>query len=327
MGPHLQTASIDNEPLLTIEGLSVWFQGRQHRLKIVHDVSLTLKQHEILGIVGETGCGKSVLGLSVMQLLPPNALISGRVVFRGLDLTALRENDMRSLRGKEIALIPQSPSTSLNPMLRIGEQIAEVFELHRGSSKTEARRKGLALLRELDLPDADNSMAAFPHQLSGGMNQRVLVAVGMAAEPRLVIVDEPTKGLDAVRKNKVVHLLRRLALKGVGMLLITHDFAVAGALAHRIAVMYAGEIVETGPTAEVLNCPRHPYTEGLLASIPSNGLKPIPGFSPSFLELPAGCRFEPRCSYAAGPICAARRPDMINLDGGRSVRCFLVNQS
>lgn len=232
---------------------------------------------------------------------------------------------MRRLRGKEIALIPQSPSTSLNPVLKVGVQVAEVLQLHQQLSREKAWQAAVELLCSLNLPQPGKRVKEYPHQLSGGMKQRVLAAIGMAAKPSLLIADEPTKGLDALIRIQVVEVLRHL-IKSIeaAMLLITHDLKVAGNLCDELAVMYAGEIIEHGPAEDVLAHPEHPYTKGLLESLPDNGLKPIPGQSPSLINLPAGCKFYPRCAKA-GDLCMEKRPHLLKVNG-RQVRCFLVAQ-
>jgi len=312
------------KPLLEIRNLKTHFKVSGSFVKAVDNVSLKINNNEILGLIGETGCGKSVLGLSILRLLPENAKIEGNLFFLGREILNLSKAEMRRLRGKEIALIPQSPSTSLNPLMQIGHQVLEAVIHHHSLKKSEAVNTVLSLFGKLKLLEPHKKFRDFPHQLSGGMKQRVLVAMGMACNPKLIIVDEPTKGLDAVLRIEVVRMLKKMAsARGTSMLLITHDFSVAAALAHRIAVMYAGEIVEIGEAAAVLGNPRHPYTTGLLNSLPSKGFNPIPGSSPSFINLPGGCRFHPRCSKA-GKKCAASHPELFRVHKGQYVRCFYV---
>ncbi|RJX24757.1 MAG: ABC transporter ATP-binding protein [Dethiobacter sp.] len=313
--------------LLNIENLETSFNTGDGVVKAVNGVDLVIEEGEIMGLVGETGCGKSVLGLSIMGLLPTNAEVKGTIAYKGLNLTGLPEKEIRKIRGKEIALIPQNPSTSLNPVLKIGFQVAEVFHLQQRLPWKKARQAAIEMLRSFDFPDPGKRAEEYPHQLSGGMKQRVLAAMGIAGEPSLLIADEPTKGLDALIRIQVVEILRQLVLRtSATMLLITHDLKVASCLCDKIAVMYAGEIIETGPTRDILSLPRHPYTRGLIASLPSNGLVPVRGLSPSLIELPAGCKFHPRCNQAAKD-CAQKHPRLEIVDDGCKVRCLFNDQN
>ncbi|HBW35190.1 ABC transporter ATP-binding protein [Desulfosporosinus sp. BICA1-9] len=316
-----------SSPLLSIRALSTYFQVKETVVKAVDDVSLDIYPHEVLALVGETGCGKSVLALSILRLLPKNSQIEGSIRYKGLEILEASEEELRKLRGKEIGMIPQSQATSLNPLLKVGWQVMEVIQLHKKVGKLEAQEKVVNLFTRLLLPDPAKRMNYYPHQLSGGMRQRVLVSMGVACKPKLILVDEPTKGLDAVLRKEVVTMLgEQAAENSSSMLLITHDFSVAAVLADRIAVMYAGEIVEMGSACGILGKPRHPYTQSLLDSLPGRGFKPIPGFSPSLSLLPPGCRFQPRCRVAC-PNCAALHPEIAETGANHYVRCFYADRS
>jgi len=313
--------------LLSIRNLETSFYTGDGVVKAVNGIDLDIQDGRIVGLIGETGCGKSVLGLSILRLLPRNAEIRGKVFYKGQDILKLTEEEIRRLRGKEVALIPQNPSTSLNPVLKIGTQIAESLQLHRRLPREKAWGAAVDILRSLDLPNPEKRAEEYPHQLSGGMKQRVLAAVGIAGEPSLLIADEPTKGLDALIRVQVVEVLRRLVLQtGAAMLIITHDLKVAAGLCDELAVMYAGEIIEYGPAEQLLSSPEHPYARGLIASLPGNGLKPIEGFSPSLINLPAGCKFHPRCPFAI-KACTEEHPRLVEIEEGHRVRCLLVDQS
>ena len=312
--------------LLSIENLKTTFCTKDGLVKAADGISLNIAKGKTLGLIGETGCGKSVLGLSILRLLPGNASIEGKIYYKGQDILQLSEKEMRSLRGKEIALIPQNPSASLNPVLKVGLQIAEVLRLHQKLPENQAWQEAMEILRSLNLPQPEKKVKEYPHQLSGGMKQRILAAIGMAGKPSLLIADEPTKGLDAVIRVQVVEVLRHLLKStGAAMLLITHDLKVAASLCEELAVMYSGEIVEHGPAEQLLMEPKHPYTKGLLGSLPCNGLKPIEGHSPSLIDLPVGCKFYLRCAKAID-LCAEKRPPLLKAEG-RWVRCFLFDQS
>lgn len=312
-------------PLLSVRNLITMFHAEEGVIKACDRVSLNISTGETLGLIGETGCGKSVLGMSILRLLPRNAVIRGEIYYKGEDILALKAGELQRLRGKEIALLPQSPSTSLNPVLKIGLQIAEGLQLHRKITWEQARSRAVEMLSFLKLPEPVKRMEEYPHQLSGGMKQRVLAAASITGRPGLVIADEPTKGLDAVLRAQVVGVLRQLVQKtGAALLLITHDLKVAAGLCDKIAVMYAGEILEYGPAGQVLAEPLHPYTRGLLASLPENGLHPIPGYSPSLLELHGGCKFYRRCAQARD-ICAGKHPSLQPFNGSY-VRCLFIDQ-
>lgn len=312
--------------LLSIRNLTTVFHTEEGKVKACDHINLEIPAGKTVGLIGETGCGKSVLGMSILGLLPRNAALKGEIYYKGRDLLALNSDQLQRLRGNEIALLPQSPATSLNPVLKIGFQIAEGLNLHRKTKWEQAWDKAVEMLRFLKLPAPEKRVQEYPHQLSGGMKQRVLAAISTTGRPSLLIADEPTKGLDAIMRAQVVGVLRELAREtGAAILLITHDLKVAKSLCDQIAVMYAGEILECGPAEQVLEEPQHPYTKGLLASLPENGLHPIPGYSPSLLDLPAGCRFHQRCALARG-LCAKKHPPL-KATGDSYVRCLFIDQS
>jgi peptide/nickel transport system ATP-binding protein len=310
--------------LLSIEQVSVGFQTATGTVRAVDNVTLELQQGQILGLIGETGSGKSVLGLSIPGLLPYHASIAGAIHYKGRNLLDLDSEHMRKLRGTEIAFIPQNPVSSLNPVMRIGRQLVEAIK-GRGS-RASKREHALRLLQELQLPDPEHKLRQYPFQLSGGMKQRILAAMGAAGSPSLLIADEPTKGLDALVRYQMVELLRRTAKHtGAGMLVITHDLQVAKSLCDVVAVMYAGQVVEMGPARELFHQPQHPYTQGLLRSMPVHGMVPIPGSSPGLSDVLPGCRFYPRCSIGV-PSCNSSIPELVTLQSGK-VRCWLHDPS
>ena len=314
-------------PLLEIEELRTHFITPQGTARAVDSLSLHVNEGEVVGLVGESGCGKSVTALSVLRLLPtpPAKIVGGRVLYRGRDLLALSEKEMIQVRGNEISMVFQEPMTSLNPVLPCGEQVAESLRLHEGLSGREAARRAAETLRLVGIPDPERRARDYPHQLSGGMRQRVLLAIALAGRPSLLIADEPTTALDVTIQAQILDLLLRLRRElGLAVLFITHDLAVIAELADRTAVMYAGEIVEEAGTADLFRRPLHPYTKALLESIPRvegepRPLRPVKGNVPDPLRLPAGCRFHPRCPVAE-PRCRQEHPEL----EGRPARCFLV---
>jgi peptide/nickel transport system ATP-binding protein len=308
-------------PILEVRGLSVDFHTGDGVVHAVRETTFDVDRGEIVALVGETGCGKSVIAHAIMGLLPAEARVSGSVRFGGRDLFTLDEREMEKIRGSEIAIILQNPTLSLNPVYPVGDQIAEPLVVHRNTPLPAARRRAAEILKRMGFCDPKPVMSLYPSQCSGGMNQRFLVAASTILESPLLIADEPTKGMDADRVEDVVADIQRLVRgNGTALLLITHDLEVARKIADRIAVMYAGEIVEIGDAGQVLDKPRHPYTRGLLRSLPENGFVPIPGISPSPLQIPPGCVFHPRCSHRM-ERCVHGHPELAT-DGDRGVRCY-----
>jgi oligopeptide/dipeptide ABC transporter ATP-binding protein len=309
--------------LLAVEGLTVSFG----RFAVVEDLSFTVDPGEVLAIVGESGSGKSLTALALMRLVPPPGRVSGRVVFDGAELLALPERQMRSIRGGSMAMVFQEPMTSLNPVFTVGSQIAEALRWHRGLSGAAARAEAVRLLSLVEIPNPAARVADYPHQLSGGMRQRVMIAMALACNPRLLIADEPTTALDATVQAQILDLLRRLRAElGMAVILITHDLGVVSDFADRVAVMYAARVVEAAPAAALFADPAHPYTEGLLASLPRlaetvERLAAIPGQVPPPFALPPGCRFAPRCAHAKAP-CELAIPPLLALPGERFAACI-----
>jgi len=309
--------------VLVVKDLQVHFILENTSVKAVDGVSFNVRKGENLALIGESGSGKSVLGMTILRLLPKNVRVNGKILFNGSNLLELPEEELRKIRGKEIALIPQNPATSLNPVLKIGIQIAEPMEVHLGIDKKIAIQKVINLLKFFDINPAEKRVNEYPHQFSGGMKQRALVAMGTSTKPKLIIADEPTKGVDVTKKLRVVELFRRIKENNkLSLLVITHDLLFAEKLADRIAVMYCGQIVEVCEAKTFFEEPLHPYSKSLLDSLPSRGLKPIKGCSPSMVNPPQGCRFHPRCEYATSK-CLEEPPLISN--GNNNVRCWLYD--
>ncbi|MFN8651642.1 MAG: ABC transporter ATP-binding protein [Gemmatimonadales bacterium] len=315
--------------LLEVRDLRVSFPGSRGPVLPVDGVSFALARGETLALVGESGSGKTLTGLSLLRLLPPGgSIVTGSAIrLDGEDLLALAPEPLRQVRGRRIAMVFQDPMSSLNPVLTVGDQIRETIQAHVPMTKGEARDRAVALLQEVGIPDPAERYHAWPHQLSGGMRQRVMIAIALAAEPSLLIADEATSALDVTVQAQILELLDRLrTARGMAVLLITHDLGIVAGRADRVAVMYAGRIVELAPTAELFASPAHPYTRGLFASIPrltgpKQALQPIPGMVPSPSEWPSGCRFRNRCPSAM-PACADEPP--VKTPGpGRESRCWL----
>ncbi len=317
-----------SEYLLEVRNLQTRFELFRGTVKAVDGVDFTLREGEILGIVGESGGGKSVTGFSLLGLIdPPGRVAAGEVIFRGKNLLEKSEEEMRRIRGKEISMIFQDPMTSLNPLQTIGRQIDEMLALHTPLSQADRRKRSLELLREVGIPNPEDRLENYPHQFSGGMRQRVVIAIALAANPKLIIADEPTTALDVTVQAQILALMENLVKRfGSALILITHDLAVVSEMTHRVAVMYCGRVVEEGPTRELVHNPFHPYTKGLLESIPrlsgerSRRLPQIPGMVPNLFDLPPGCSFAPRCGYAT-ELCRKEAPRMRTVAPGRMVSC------
>ncbi len=320
------------DPLLHVSGLDVSFETRQGLVRAVDGLSLTLARGEVLGIVGESGSGKSVAMRSLLALAPgPGARLSGSVRFDGVELLAATERELGRVRGARIALVPQDAMSALDPVMRVGKQITEQIRTHEDCSREEARGRALALLERVGIPRPREAFRAYPHELSGGMRQRALIAMAVSCGPEVLIADEPTAALDVTIEAQVLELLRDIGERlGTAVILVTHDIAVVAGLADRLAVMYAGRIVEEGPADRVLSDPQHPYTWGLLGSAPCdrNGepraLTAIPGAPPSLVHPPEGCHFRPRCSHEFEACSATPRLEERLVDAhGHADRCWL----
>ena len=322
--------------LLEVKNLQTHFPTRAGLVRAVDGVSFHVDRGELLGLVGESGCGKSITALSVMRLIaPPGKIVDGEIIFDGENLLAASEERMREIRGDDIAMIFQDPMTSLNPVYTVGEQIAEALRLHRKLSRKEARQAAIEAMREVAIPDPARRVDDYPHQLAGGMRQRVMIAMALACDPKLLIADEPTTALDVTIQAQILELLNELRrTRELGVLLITHDLGVVAEVADRVAVMYTGRIVEESPVGELFARPKHPYTEGLLRSVPkltaehvakAERLETIEGMVPSPTALPPGCHFAPRCSHRMPRCTEGERIPLYNLEGGVRVRCVLYD--
>jgi oligopeptide/dipeptide ABC transporter ATP-binding protein len=318
--------------LLSVEHLTTGFDIGGRFVPAVIDVSFHVDAGETLGLVGESGSGKSVTALSLIGLVqPPGRIERGRILFRGRDLRQLGEREMQKIRGAEISLIFQEPMTALNPVFTIGNQIEETLRVHGRATRRTARQKAIELLQAVSIPDPEKRVRDYPHQLSGGLRQRALIAMSLACDPALVIADEPTTALDVTIQAQILDLLRSLQQKmGLAVLLITHDLGVVAEMADRVAVMYAGRIVEEAPVQQLFADPKHPYTRGLMASIPGGApgarLRAIQGTVPPLGELPAGCSFTPRCPNRFEP-CPKAHPGITDFGNGQTVKCYLYGPS
>ncbi|HYI22924.1 MAG TPA: ABC transporter ATP-binding protein [Candidatus Limnocylindrales bacterium] len=330
---HHQTGEV----LLDVRGLRTSFKLREGSVRAVTGVDFSVRRGEILGLVGESGCGKSVSSLSIMRLIsPPGVIEGGEVIFDGQDLLKLPIDDMRKIRGNRISMIFQQPSSALNPVMQTGRQVGEVLEIHRGMKKKAARARSLELMQMVGIPDPKRRLDAYPHEMSGGMAQRVMIAMALACEPELLIADEPTTALDVTIQAQILDLMRRLQREtGTAIILITHDLGVVAEMCDRVAVMYAGEIIEQTDTRTLFRKPLHPYTKGLIGSVPILGqpkdeLTTISGMVPNLIDLPEGCRFAPRCTsreeFNVSPA-TEHHPELRTVSGDHRVRCWLYHTS
>jgi len=322
------------EKILEVKNLCTSFFTDMGEVKAVDNVSFDVFKGKTIGIVGESGCGKSVTSLSIMRLIPkpPGKIVSGQILYRGKDLVQQSMSEMREIRGNEISMIFQEPMTSLNPVFTVGFQIIEAIVLHAGISKSAALDKAIDMLKLVGIPAPEKRVHDYPHQLSGGMRQRVMIAMALSCNPQILIADEPTTALDVTIQAQILDLLRDLQQKvGLGLILITHDLGVIAEMAHEVMVMYAGQVIEKGSVERIFAHPSHPYTRGLLNSIPTltkddsgkvkkKRLEAIPGIVPSMLDLPYGCRFQDRCSKVKD-ICRQAPPDFWEIEAAHPIRC------
>ncbi len=321
-----------NGTILSVNDLKTYFQTEDGVVKAVDGITFELKRGETLGIVGESGSGKSVTNLSVMRLIPepPGKIVNGDIIFNGIDVRALSIDEVRKIRGKRMAMIFQDPMTSLNPFLKISTQLMEVTQLHLGHSKSQAREHALKMLKTVGIPDAENRIDSYPHEFSGGMRQRVMIAMALACDPELLIADEPTTALDVTIQAQILELIKDLkARMGTSVILITHDLGVVAGMTEKIIVMYAGKVFEQAPTRELFATPANPYTKGLLKSVPDPAheqgkeLYQIPGLPPDVAHLPPGCPFAERCERAV-EICRIEYPPFVQINENHSSLCHFA---
>jgi len=321
------------ELLLEIKGLKTYFFTDEGVVRAVDGIDLHIDKGETLGIVGESGCGKTVTALSIMKLIamPPGRIVEGQILYQGRDLVSLPPAQMRKVRGKEISMVFQEPMTSLNPVFTVGEQIAEAIRLHEGLGRRDAMDKTVEMLKIVHIPNPDRRVKEYPHQLSGGMRQRVMIAMALSCNPKLLIADEPTTALDVTIQAQILELLNELKAKlGMAVMLITHDMGVIAETAQRVVVMYAAKVAEEAPVKELFKEPLHPYTQGLLRSIPridtaaiqKQRLQAIPGVVPQLIDVPPGCRFAPRCQFVKA-VCSEKDPVIKEVKPGHKVSCWL----
>ena len=329
--------AVTNDKLLEVKNLKTYFYTDDGVVKAVDGVDFHISSGEVLGLVGESGCGKSISALSIMRLIgPPGKILEGEILFEGQDLVKATEKQMMKVRGNRISMIFQQPQSALNPVFKAGDQISEVLSIHQHFNKEAGKKRAVELLTLVGIPEPERRVDCFPHELSGGMAQRVMIAMALACEPDLLIADEPTTALDVTIQAQILDLMRDLRTRiHSAVILITHDLGVIAEMADRLAVMYAGEVVEQSAVASLFETPRHPYTIGLIGSLPVMGeirqrLDVIPGSVPNLINLPAGCRFAPRCAARLKhnlSICAEKRPNLIEISKEHIVRCWLYEDS
>jgi oligopeptide/dipeptide ABC transporter ATP-binding protein len=314
-----------DDTLLRVEGLTVEYRTRAGFLRALDRVSLSVRRGEIVSVVGETGSGKSTLALAIIRLLPPSARVAGKVLYNSVNLLELDEESMRRFRGREIAMIFQEPKAALNPLLTVGSQLIEAIEAHDEIERSRAREMAVEMLSKVGLPDPERILSRYPHELSGGMAQRVMIAMALLLKPKLLLADEPTSALDVSVQAQILDLLYRMVRElRTSVLFITHDLGVAAEVSDRVAVMYAGKVVEVAGVYDIFEKPLHPYTVGLLDSVPGGGreLKGIEGEPPSLINPPPGCRFHPRCPYAMD-VCRRQEPPEVEVKDDHYVACHL----
>ena len=324
---EMKPSNMTNMKILEVHNLTVKFDN----MAAVSDVSFDLYSNEIVGLVGESGCGKSLTAFSILGITPPGSSVSGKIIYKDMDLMSLDNEKLRGIRGNKISLIPQDPLSALNPVFTIGEQISEVLEVHKNVSRQEANTEVQKVLERVNIPNAKQRLNDYPHQFSGGMRQRVLIAMSLVAEPDILIADEPTTALDVTIQLQVLEIMKDLRNKGKAILLITHDLAQVAEICDRVFVMYLGKIVEAARTKELFTNPKHPYTIGLLNSLPDDNkksLSPIIGQPPSINSIPQGCTFHPRCPSIM-KRCKTELPHLYEIKGANEhkSRCFLENES
>lgn len=321
------------KPLLTIESLETSFKTYAGVVQAVRNVNLTVHEGEVLAIVGESGSGKSVTMMSVMRLLAKNAMIKGQAIFQGTNLLGLTEKEIAKVRGRDISMVFQDPMTGLNPTLTIGTQLREGMQLHLGMTKAEANKRAIELLHLVGVPEPERRLAQYPHEFSGGMRQRVMIALGLACNPRLIIADEPTTALDVTIQAQILDLMKKLQKEmGTAIILITHNLGVVAGMADRVAVMYGGRVAEVGTVHQIFHEPKHPYTWALLRAVPrldesaeaKTRLLSIAGSPPNMLKPPGGCPFHPRCAHAMN-VCTQEAPDMTELGNNHRAACWLMH--
>lgn len=312
--------------LLEVKDLRTYFETGNGTVRAVDGMNISVNEGDTLGIVGESGCGKTVLALSIMRLIPaPGRIVSGKIIFDGIDLVRLKEEEIRGIRGRDISMIFQEPMTSLNPVFRVGDQIAEVMRQHLGFSRKDAVERAVDMLRLAGMPSPEERIRDYPHQMSGGMRQRVMIAMALSCNPRLILADEPTTALDVTIQAQIIELINELKKKvGASVIMITHDLGIIAEATQNACVMYAGTVVEYCDVRDLFAKPLHPYTTGLMESIPGGAgerLKTIPGVVPSLYELPAGCSFQDRCPEVM-EICREKDPQLMEKSPGHMVRCW-----